>query len=283
MQVFHDTGEALKAFFRHDGPIMAGHLTFLGLLGLFPFLIFLLAVASLVGQTNTGIDAITFLFDHIPVEVAEALRKPVLDVLYATGGGVLTLGLLGSIWVASAALGTVRLAVDRAFEGGAPPAFWLRRLHGLGLLIVSALCILAGMSLVLLGPILWRAATAAVPALADWTHLFETLRYGGGAAVFLLAISGMLFGLKPRYQGRFVPVLRGALLTLLLWLLAGTIFSFYLKHFNTYHLTYGSLAGVVIALLFFYLLTAAFLLGAELNAAIARRLWPPPGQRRGQD
>lgn len=274
MQFIRDVGEAVKAFMRHDGPIMAGHLAFLGMLGFFPFMIFLLAMASLFGQSNAGIDAITFLFDNIPPEVADALHGPVSDLLYSSSkGGVLTLGLLGAVWAASTALGTVRLAVDRAYEAGSPPAFWLRRLHGVGLVLISAMAALIGMSLVVLGPLLWEVAVNFVPFLDKWSALFDALRIAASALVFFVALCGLHFSLKPRYRGFFAPVARGAFMTLVLWLGAALGFSYYLKYVGSYQ-AYGSLAGAIIALVFFYVLNAAFLLGAELNAAAARRLHP---------
>jgi membrane protein len=278
MQFIRDAGEAIAAFMRHDGPIMAGHLAFLGLLGLFPFIIFLVAIASVFGQTDAGIDAITFVFDHIPEEVANVLRDPVADLLYSPKkGGVLTLSLLGSVWAASAVLGTVRLAVDRAYEAGSPPAFWLRRLHGIGLVVISTVAIVLGMSLVVLGPLLWEIATDFVPVLNSWAPLFDAVRIGASTLVFFIALCGLHFSLKPRFRGFFAPVVRGSFLTLLLWVAAGVGFSYYLKYVGSYA-AYGSMAGAIIALVFFYVLNAAFLLGAELNAVAARRLHPdhPP-------
>lgn len=271
MTALADLGNALKAFLRHEDAVMAGHLAFLTILGLFPFLIFLVALAGLIGQTDAGIDAITFLFDNLPPEVGEVLRGPIISLLETTTSGVLTLGLLGAIWVASSALGAARVAIDRAFEAGDPPAFWLRRLHGIGLVIASGLCIVLGMSAFVLGPLAWNAALYFLPVLESWSRLFNLLRYAASTLVIFLALCSLLFALKPRYKGRFVPVARGAFLTIVLWLAVGSGFSLYLKYLAHYDITYGSLAGAIIALMFFYLMSASFLLGVELNAAAARR------------
>ncbi|RMF12644.1 MAG: YihY/virulence factor BrkB family protein [Alphaproteobacteria bacterium] len=271
MIALKDLKQALSAFLRHDGPVMAGHLAFLSLLGLFPFLLFLVALAGFVGQTETGAKAVAFLFSNLPADVSRVLKGPVSNLLSQSRGGMLTFGVLAAIWVASSAIDAARHAIDRAYEAGNPPAFWLRRLQGLGLVILAATSILLGMSIFVLGPLLWQVVTYFLPFLEDWSVLANWVRLGASTLLFFAALCGLFFALKPRHKGRFVPVAPGALFTLILWLLVGSAFSVYLQYFGNYDVTYGSLAGAMIALVFFYLVGAAFILGAELNAVVARR------------
>ncbi len=271
MTALDDLKQALSGFLRHDGPVMAGHLAFLGILGLFPFLLFLVALAGFVGQTEAGAHAVAFMFENLPADVGRVLEGPVKHLMSQSRGGVLTFGVLAAIWVASSAIDAARQAIDRAYEAGNPPAFWLRRLQGLGLVILAAISILLGMSIFVLGPLLWDAATYFLPILERWSVLANWVRLGASALLFFAALCGLFFALKPRHSGRFVPVAPGALFTLLLWLTVGSAFSVYLRYFGAYDVTYGSLAGAMIALVFFYLVGAAFILGAELNAAVAKR------------
>lgn len=271
MTAFDDLKQALSGFLRHDGPVMAGHLAFLSILGLFPFLLFMVALAGFVGQTEAGARAVAFLFENLPGDVGAVLEGPVKNLLGQSRGGVLTFGVLAAIWVASSAIDAARHAIDRAYEAGNPPAFWLRRLQGLGLVILAAISILLGMSIFVLGPLLWDAVTYFLPILEGWSALANWVRLGASTLLFFAALCGLFFALKPRHKGQFVPVAPGALFTLVLWLAVGSAFSIYLQYFGNYDVTYGSLAGAMIALVFFYLVGAAFILGAELNAVIAKR------------
>jgi len=269
--ILTDLKETITRFLSHDGPVMAGHLAFLSLLGLFPFLLFLVALAGFVGQTETGANAVEFLFSNLPPDVRNVLEGPVKNLLNQSRGGMLTFGVLAAIWVASSAIDAARHAIDRAYEAGNPPAFWLRRLQGLGLVIMAAISILLGMSIFVLGPVAWDAATYFVPILTAWSGFANGIRFASSALLFFLALCGLFFALKPRHGGFFVAVAPGAFLTLVLWLSVGSAFSIYLQYFGNYDVTYGSLGGAMIALVFFYLVGAAFILGAELNAVITRR------------
>ncbi|MEX1147234.1 MAG: YihY/virulence factor BrkB family protein [Sphingomonadales bacterium] len=270
MRVIKALRQAVIRFISHDGPVVAGHMAFLSLLGLFPFLLFLVALAGFAGQMEAGNTAVTFLFANLPDDVRRVLEGPVTSLLKQSRGGVLTFGVLAAIWVASSAIEAARHALDRAYEAAHPPAFWLRRLHGLGIVILAATAILLGMSIFVLGPVIWAVVSYFVPGLAEWARLANIARFGVSALLFFGALCGLFFALKPRHGGRFVPIVPGAVFTLALWMVLGSAFSFYLGHFSYYDVTYGSLAGAMIALVFFYLVSASFILGAELNAATAR-------------
>lgn len=271
MTLFRDLWRTLERFIKHEGPILAGHLSYLTLLSLFPFFIFLVSLAGIVGHTETGARAILFLLASLPPELQEVLQGPVSGIIANAGGGIAGLALLGAIWAASSALAAAQRAMDRAFEDFTPPAFWLRRLQGIGLVLFAGIGILIGMSAFVLGPLVWKAVIYFLPFLETWTGLAALIRYLASAFLFFIAISALFFALKPRYKGRFVRVGWGALLTLLLWLGVGTGFSIYLRNFTSYDVTYGSLAGAIVALIFFYLVNAAFLIGAEFNALLAER------------
>lgn len=271
MRLVTDLWQTVQRFNKHDGAMLAGHLSYLTLLSLFPFFIFLISLAGLLGNTEAGADAILFLLANLPPELQEVMHGPIRGIIRNSGGGVASVALLGAIWAASTALQATQRAIDRSFEDYTPPAFWLRRLQGIGLVIFAAFGIILGMSLFVLGPLIWSAVTYFLPGLDQWTGVAAFVRYVSTAFVFFLAISALFFALKPRYKGRFVRVGWGALLTLLLWLAVGTGFSLYLRHFGRYDVTYGSLGGAIVALIFFYLVSAAFILGGELNAIIAER------------
>lgn len=259
---------AAGRFIADEGLVLAGHLSFIGLLSLFPFVIFLLALAGFFGQTETGTQIVALLLENLPESVSGVLEGPIIEVMQETRGGLLTVGILAAIWTASTGLEGIRKALNRAFDVAAPPRYWRRRLESVLIVIVTSAIIIAGMSSLILGELLWEELRdlLALPTLGK--PIWTLLRYGISATLLFAAVTA-LYWILPARRLKLGWILPGAALVLALWLLAGSLFTLYLDHFNRYALTYGSLGGVVIALLFFYVLGAIFIFGAEVNAVIA--------------
>jgi membrane protein len=258
---------AMLGFIRNGDALIAGHLAFMGLLTLFPFLIFLVALAGFAGNTEAGTMVVAYILENMPEDVAIVFEGPLIEVLQEVRGGFLTLGVAGALWTASSALEGARAGVERAFGQSMIIPFWRRRLESLALVVVGAALILAVSTSLIFAPILW-ADTARALGYEGLT----VLKFGPTRAVISIGsvflVVAALYAMLPARRPRWLAVLPGAVLTLLLWGGAALAFSAYLGHFNNYDVTYGSLGGIVIAMLFFYLLGAIFLFGAEINAAI---------------
>lgn len=271
-------------FVEDEGFMLAGHLAFISLLSLFPFLIFLVALAGFLGQTEAGAKVVGFMFENMPEAVSGVLRRPINEVLERRSGGLLTLGIVGAIWTAASGIEAARIALNRAYDAVDYKPFWRRRLESLIIVIFAATIIVSALAVLVLGPLVWRALLQFLPALEPFSGLWAVLRYALTSAVLICAVSALYY-LLPAVRPRFSWVVPGAVLTLLLWNAAGTSFALYLEHFGNYPMTYGSLGGIVIVLIFFYILAASFLFGAELNGAIretvrgrarAKTKHPPP-------
>jgi membrane protein len=266
-QLFSLFKQAILGFIHHGDALIAGHLAFMGLLTLFPFLIFLVALAGFAGNTEAGTTVVAYILENMPEDVAIVFEGPLIEVLQEVRGGLLTIGVAGALWTASSALEGARAGVERAFGQSMIIPFWRRRLESLALVVVGAALILAVSTVLLFAPVLW-ADTASALGYDDIAVLSFGSTRGlisiGAIYLVLAALYAMLPARRPKWRA----VLPGALLTLLLWAAAALSFTLYLGHFNNYDVTYGSLGGIVIAMLFFYLLGAIFLFGAEFNAAI---------------
>ena len=258
---------AFDRFNRNDGTAMAGSIAFSGLLSLFPFLIFAASlIGMLVGQTESDriIDA---LFQIAPDHVARTLEPVVTDVLTEQSGEILTLSAAFAIWVASNAVEAFRIAFDRAYAVDDPRNFFQNRAMAIGMVFLGSLvAMLLGVS-ILLSPLLMRItqdlALVPIPAVTGW------LTYGFGVAVFI----SFLLVMHRALPGRRLETARlwpGVLVTTVLWVSAAWAFSTYLSYTPTYTVTYGTLAGVIITLMFFYLTGATIIFGAEVNAAFSR-------------
>jgi len=260
---------AWAGFLRHDGIVMAGHMSFLGLMSIFPFLIFLVLLAGEIGATDWGFEAIGQMLQTLPPDVAAVIAGPVTEVLDGISGGLLTFGAVIALWTASTGLEAARAAVRRAFLRRAVQPVWTRRLESLGLVLVISALILVGMSIQVLGPPLWEAVDAYLDTPPAVDRAWRWVRLGFSPLILLAAVYGLYLALSPR---RIRPIYRlpGAVLALAVWLATAAGLSIYLENFADYRVTYGSLAGVMVTLLFFFVISIGFVMGAELNAALTR-------------
>lgn len=258
-----------RGFFEDDGFVLAGNMAYICLIALFPFLLFLVTLFGAFGQTETGAEAVYTLVNAVPPEVADALRGPLSEVIGGTDKtGLLTLGALLSIWSASTLIEMLRQAILKAYD--------LPRHAPIRNRLYSALMVVPSCLLMLLAVLAQLGLDAATQFLASWlprerelATVLNLLRLLVSPVLVFGALFAVFYSLTPRrLRGkRFWP---GALATTLLWLVASAALPALLGHFGRYSLTYGSLAGVMAALLFFYWLAFGFVVGAQLNAALGR-------------
>lgn len=260
--------EAVGSFIKHDGMVMAGYLAFLTMLALFPFVIFLVSLAGFFGQSDAGPQALEIMFENMPADVAKVLQGPIETMIKTTDKSIMTFSILGALWVSSSAIDAARLAIVRAFGSVSRRPYLRRRAEGLLLVILSASSIIIGMTILVFGPVAWKILISYIPLEADWHLIWNLVRLSVSVSLIFGALCLSYFILKPRSLDQRSPVMAGAFITLALWMSTGSGFSLYLKHFGNYDVTYGSLAGAIIALMFFYFISASYILGAEVNAAL---------------
>ena len=264
------------AFVADEGPVLAGHLAFVGLLSLVPFLLFVVALASVFGATEPGTYFVAFLLENMPGAVAATFEPAIIDVFQDEREDLLTVSLVTMVWMAGSGLEGVRRAVNRAYGAVETRPYWRRRVQGMVIVVaVSGLIVLVAVCL-FFGPMVWRAASDFLGLGAEAELAWRVARYAVGGGV-LFAITALFYYLLPARRPSWRGVLPGAAATLLLSLALSVVFSLYVGDGGPYESVYGGLGGVIAVLVFFYLLGAIFVLGAELNAAVDALREEPPG------
>jgi membrane protein len=266
---------AFDRFNRNDGSAMAGFIAFSGLLSLFPFLIFAATLTGIMVGPDRSDTIIEALFDIAPEYVALTLSPVVEEVLSKQSGEILTLSAVFAIWVASSAVEAFRIAFDRAYAVPDPRSFVHNRALAILLVFVGAVvAALLGVTILFM-PLIQRFLEAqlqrAVPVTAQYVAYFI------GVMVFV----GFLVIMHRLLPGRVMKGWRlwpGVWVTTVLWVTFASGFSLYLSHTPSYTVIYGTLAGVIITLMFFYLTGATIIYGAEVNAALNQM---GPVERRG--
>ena len=252
-----------------DGFIHAGNLAYLALVSLFPFVIVAAAVARLFGQTEEGMNAVIALLQTMPPNVADVLSKPIADVLSARSGGLLWLGAVVGLWTTGSFIETIRDIIRRAYGVQSTRPFWEYRLAAIGIIIASVVLAMVAFSVSILLTTMQEFVVQNMRGGEDLAGLFTLLRFA--PAFVLFGSLYMLFlALTPkRYRRRGCRRWPGPAFVTVWWLATTALLPTALSSLGGYDMTYGSLAGVIIALVFFFVIGLGVVMGAELNAALA--------------
>ena len=262
--------EAFYRFNRDDGWAIASHIALSVLMALFPFLIVVTSLAGFVGSANLADEVARLIVGTWPQQVSGPIAGEIHHVLTTARGGILTIGAVLSVYFASSGIESLRIGLNRAYGLVDQRSWWLLRLESIGYVLVSAIALLALSFLVVLGPLVFKAAAAYLPWIEPLEAHYNLARFGIGGVVIAVALI-ILHMWLPAGRRRLGTVCPGIAATLMLWLACGFTFGRYLADFAyTYVTYYGGLASAMVALVFLYYSAWIFIYGGELNAAIAR-------------
>jgi membrane protein len=249
---------------RQDGIEHAGYLSFLLLLSFFPFLIFVFSIIGLFGETQVGVQVIESIISSTPKEVGEGLKPYIKEIISGPPHSLLTIAIIGVIWTASSSVEGCRTILNRAYRIEFPPPYLLRRLFSIGEFFVITFIIIVGIIIfVILPNFLDKNKVDLLLKLHfDYDHYY--LRQIVFLSLLTLATS-MLYYALPNAKQKFTQTVPGSIIAVALWIIVEHVFSLYLKNFHQVNFVYGSLAGIIISLLFFYFISLVFIFGAEFN------------------
>jgi membrane protein len=253
----------------NDGFIHAGNLAYLAICALFPFFIVAAAVAHLLGQGQDAMLTVTNILRRLPPDVAATLREPINEVLTVRTGSLLWFGAVVGLWTATSFIETIRDILRRAFGVKYCAPFWEYRLG-------SILVILGAVLLLMIAFTLSAALTIAHHFIMEWFPLAQNIGSTLGlyrlvpAATLFFTFYALFYALTPaRYRKPDCRKWPGPLFITAWWIGTVELLPPALDLFGGYTRTYGSLAGVMIALIFFFVVGLGVVIGAELNAALA--------------
>ena len=252
-----------------DGFIHAGNLAYLTLLTLFPFFIVTAALASLFGRGADTMRAVGTFLKTMPPSVQTLLAQPIYDVLTARTGILLWLGAGVGLWTVASFIETIRDILRRAYGTPFSNPFWHYRLTSMAIIIMSVILVMLAFAAQVFLAAAEQFVYRLVPFADDvaaWIGLSKLIPL----LIIWFALYLLIWSLTPsRYRFGKFPKWPGALFIALWWFGALTLLPLIIARFSDYALTYGSLAGVIVALLFFWFIGLGIVIGAHLNAALA--------------
>lgn len=259
----------LTGVYSSDDLTFAASIAYYSLLSLFPF--FLLAFAVLAGFTTNATDRqiiLDFVLEYFPTQFEFVTKQ--LDALQEAG---LQLGLVGSlvmVWAAMGVFGAVTSAINHAWGVEQQPNYFKHKLISFVMLVASGLLLVFGLALVSATSVAEARWFADVLARTPGLNVLQSFALRSASTVIFIVIVGLVFYFVPNAKVRFRDVWVGAVVTGLLWRMALAGFSEYVRDQSRFSVVHGSIAAVVVFLLWIYVSAVILLFGAEVTAAYAR-------------
>lgn len=253
-----------------DGFIHAGNIAYLALLTMFPFFIVMATLAQFFGRTPDVQLAVHSFLRTLPRSVREFIAQPIHDVLAAHNkGALLWLGTLVGLWTVGSFVETIRDILHRAYGTKPSKSFWHYRAGSILIIVVSVVLAMSAFS----AQVVLTGAEQFVLHLLPFGDQIEPLISLSRIFPLLMLIAALyaMFATLTPMKYRFAPCPKwpGALFTAFWWMAVTMLLPVVVSAFGGYGRTYGSLAGVIITLIFFWLVGLGLVFGAHLNAALA--------------
>jgi len=262
----------LREFSADQCTDLAAALTYYAVLALFPAAVALLSLVGLVGQAQSTVNTLLQILTDVGASSAAHTLRPTLTQL-ANGGGAgfaLVIGLAAALWSASGYVGAFARAMNRIYQIEEGRPIWkLRPLMLVLTLVTVLLTALVAIGLVLTGPAA-RAVGNAIGLGSTAVTVWDIAKWPVLLVVVVVIVALLYYATPNVQQPKFRWISIGAILAIVVWILASVAFGFYVANFSSYNKTYGSLAGVIVFLLWLWITNLALLFGAELDAELER-------------
>lgn len=258
--------QAFVSYFRSNNGFIAGTLAFSALLAIFPFVIFLVSLTGLYSEALGVQQGIEYIISYLPVEVERIFTSVIVEITSTKSGGLMTFGFLGTLYVLVSAVDTLRIGLNQAYKVQETRPFIKRTLHNFGMVIFMSVALVLVSVLIILGPVILDYLYSTLPFTVEYSEQLNVLRYLSGFGVMVLLLTSAYFYL-PNIHPLWRHCIPGAVFATFLWMLLASLFSLYLKYMDSYSITYGSLSGIIITMVFLKISAMIFLLGAEINHA----------------
>jgi membrane protein len=264
--------KTLREFTKDQCPDLAAALTYYAVLSLFPALLALVSLLGVFGQAEKTTSALLDIVQRIaPGSTVDIIRQPIEEVTNSPSAGfTLVIGILVALWSASGYVGAFARAMNRVYEVDEGRPFIKLRLTMLAVTIVNVAIVAAlGAMLVLSGPVA-EAVGNAVGLGNAFVAVWDIAKWPVMVLLVVAAIAILYYATPNVKQPKFRWMTMGSFIALVVFVLASLGFAFYVANFSNYNKTYGAIGGVIVMLLWLWILNMSLLFGAEFDAETER-------------
>lgn len=243
----------------------AATLAFYFMLSIFPLIIFILALLPYIPLDTEQI--YHFVHDYAPPELAELFTETVLEVIAEPQGGLLSFGILATIWTATNGMNALVRSLNRAHNIDETRSFIKIRLMSIFMTLGLVTVFVVTLLLPVFGNVILNGIDEIFSLPTDTFVYLNRLRWILGAAI-MTAVLMFIYIIAPNKKLGIKDAIYGALFATISWQLISFGFSLYIANFNNFTATYGSLGGVIILMFWFFLSGLILVIGGEINATL---------------
>ncbi len=254
----------MKEMERDNVSDAAGAVTYAGILALFPFLLFLVSLASVIITPDQADAIVKQLAQVAPKDVTTIVGDRIRAISSEQKTGLLTFGAIAALWAASSGVMALMRALNTIYGVKEGRPFWKTRGIGLGMTLLTSAIALGAALVAIASPAVGEYIGGPLGTAIVWLRLPV-------AGVLMMFLWAVLYYVLPDVEQKFKFITPGSVMGVVLWLVASWGFSFYVSHFGSYEATYGSLGGIIVTLLWMWISCLVLLVGAESNAVIEHK------------
>lgn len=261
----------------------AGNLTYKGLFALFPLFVFLLSLLGIFGAPDLLDSLLTQASNVLPQDAVSLIEEQLVGIAQAKAQGAFTVSaivaILLALWGISGAFRSVMEAMNVMYEVEEERPFWKVYLISILLSLGVAALLIFSLVLIVFGPKIGGAVADVVGLGYVFQLVWNIVQWPVLVGIVLFAFA-LVYYFAPDAEQRFKWITPGSIVAVVVWLLFSLLFSLYVNKFSSFNATYGSLAGIIVLMLYIYYSSFIMLLGAEMNQVIEEHI--PGGKDEGE-
>jgi membrane protein len=255
---------------RHHTLQVAAALSYYFVLSVFPGLIFLSAAVGWMREQRLFGNVLALMSRLFPPDTMHIVYSVLQDVLSNHRGTLLSFGMIGTIWVASTGFDAMIEALDIAYDAPDDRPYWKTRLLAIELAAICGSLLLIALAVMIVGPRFGAWTAAHLGLSSAFGVVWPPLRWAIAISFTVLAVE-VLYFLAPNVKQRFGASLPGAIFAVITWNGLSLLLSLYFRYFANFNRTYGTLGGMIALMTWLYWTSFVLLVGAELNAELAKQ------------
>jgi membrane protein len=242
---------------------LSAQLAYFFLLSLFPLLIVLFSLLPYFSIPHQ--DMLVMIRDFAPVEAMELIEKNVQEIMTHRSGGLLSIGIIGTIWSSSNGINAIVLAFNKAYNVKESRSFLVSR--GMAILLTFGMIFVLILAIVI--PVFGREIGmflfSKLGYTSEFINLWDTLSWLVSAIILFLIFTG-LYWIAPNVKLKCRSAFPGATFATVGWIISSMGLSYYVKNFSNFSFTYGSIGAIIVLMIWLYISAFIIILGGEINA-----------------
>ncbi|MBV8438288.1 MAG: YihY/virulence factor BrkB family protein [Silvibacterium sp.] len=249
---------------------IAAALAFYFLFSLVPLLVIFSSLLQFFPVPDLFQQLLNLMAEFMPPDSLAFVERILADILTPNRGKLLSFGILGYLWTTSGGFSTLIESLDIAYDVEVSRPWWRDRMRALVLAFTSGGLVSLSVLLLIAGPHFGHFLTSVFPVPQSVEHLWPVFR---PIFIFITFVAGLevIYYLGPNCKHSFLSTLPGAAVAISIWLIGSWGLTFYVSDVTNYNVTYGSMGALIGLMLWFYITALAILIGAELNAELAKK------------